>query len=100
MTYRYRFSKDALKERDEIITWYASQSAQATENFVAGLYEIVDKICLDPFRYRNPYKYFREVYWKRFRYYIIYFVDEAINEVVIFSLYHGSRNPKNKYRNV
>ena len=100
MSYKYRFSKDALKERDEIVAWYAEQSEQATKKFVVELDEIMSKICLAPFRYRNTYKHFREVYWKKYHYYIIYFINEPTNEIVIFSLYHGARNPENKYRHL
>jgi plasmid stabilization system protein ParE len=84
-------------QMDEIIKWYAKQSAQATENFVIGLFETIDRICLDPFRYRNAFKNYREFYWKQYGYYIIFLVYEEEREVIIYSLYHRSRNPKNKY---
>ncbi|MGH2643457.1 MAG: hypothetical protein ACRDE2_05880, partial [Chitinophagaceae bacterium] len=45
----------------------------------------------------NAYKEFREFYWKRFRYHVIFFVNEKDKEVVIFSLYHASRGPGNKF---
>lgn len=97
MSYSHRFTVQTLKQQDEIITWYARQSAKAAEQFVEGLYEIVDKICADPYLYRNAYKAFREFYWKRFRYHIISFMNEKDKEGVIFSLYHASRNPGNKF---
>ncbi|HLR01101.1 MAG TPA: type II toxin-antitoxin system RelE/ParE family toxin [Sphingobacterium sp.] len=97
MSYKYHFTTRVLKQQDEIITWYAERSLQAAEVFVDELYKIIDSICEDPYLYRNPYKDFREVYWKKYRYHIIFFVNEESKEVIIFNLYHSSRDPKNKY---
>ena len=97
--YKLYFPNDTLKERDDIIIWYAEQSEQATDNFIKEFDETVNKICLNPFRYRNVYKNYREVKMKTFPYHIVYGVNEKEKEVSILRIYHTSRNPKIKYRN-
>lgn len=97
MSYNYRFTARALKQQDEIITWVFRTKCTGDRRLCGWLYKIVDKICADPYRYRNTYKEFREFYWKKYHYHIIFFLDDDKGEVVIFSLYHSSSNPKNKY---
>ncbi len=65
MNYKYRFSKRALKQQEQIIKWYAPKSLKAAENFANGLYQVIEEICTDPFKYRTTYKKFREFYWKK-----------------------------------
>jgi len=60
----------------------------------------VKTICENPFQYRNTYKHFREVALKRFPYYVIYSIDQNNKIVYIAAIYHASRNPKKKYRNL
>ncbi|MEO6894877.1 MAG: type II toxin-antitoxin system RelE/ParE family toxin [Ginsengibacter sp.] len=100
MSYKIVYRTIAIKEREEIIAWYEKQSRQATENFILASIEIVNKIGLTPFRYRNVINDYREIKMKKFPYYIIFRVDESKQQIVILRIYHASRNPKTKYRNI
>jgi plasmid stabilization system protein ParE len=55
-------------------------------------------ICEKPQQYRNTYKNFRETLMKKYPFYIIYFIDEGDNAVIIVSIFHHRPNPTNKYR--
>ena len=100
MNYHSRFSIQALKQLDEIITWYEEHSRQATDNFIEDLDKMIQKICLTPFLFRSVHKDYREIKMKRFPYYIIYRANEDKKEVLILRIYHTSRSPDNKYRNL
>src|SRR3954467_14177701 len=98
MNYTYKFVPIALTEYKEAIEWYNERSTGAAENFVADVSKRIEDICTDPFRFRNTYKYFREVSLKKYPFYIVYFIDSAAKVVVISSLYHHKRNPNKKFR--
>ena len=97
MKYNYIYEPVALKEYKEAVEWYEERSETAAINFVNEVNEKIKSICTFPLRYRNTYKYFRETYLKKYPFYIVYFVDESKNIVVISSIYHHKRNPKKKY---
>src|SRR4051812_20965769 len=98
MSYTYKFIPIALTEYKEAVEWYKEKSVIAAENFVADVNERIKEICIDPLRYRNTYKYFREVSLKKYPYYIVYFMDTATNIIIISSLYNHKRDPKKKFR--
>jgi plasmid stabilization system protein ParE len=74
------------------------RSEAAAKNLITEFKSRIEAICDNPLRYRNTYKNFRETSLKKYPYYIVYFVDESTNTVIITSLYHQKRNPKKKYR--
>lgn len=98
MNYKHIYEPVALSEYKEAIQWYDERSKKAAENFVKEVKEKIKSICVDPQRYRNAYKYFRETCLTRYPFYIIYFVDESKKIIVISSVYHHRRNPKGKYK--
>lgn len=98
MNYKHFYEPLALSEYKETLRWYDERSKTAAENFVKEIKEKIKSICIDPLRYRNVYKYFRETSLKKYPFYIIYFIDESKKIVVISSVYHHKRNPKRKYK--
>lgn len=99
MNYIYKFLPVALVEYAEAVEWYKEKRIATAENFIADVTERIKDICADPSRYRNTYKYFREVSLKKYPYYIVYFIDTATSTIVISAVYHHKRNPKNKFKN-
>lgn len=97
MPYSYLFTEDAAKEYEEAFNWYISRSTFAADKLVLAFAETIKKICKDPYQYRNPYKHFRELAIKKFPYKIIYRIEETKNLVILISLFHNKRNPKEKY---
>jgi plasmid stabilization system protein ParE len=98
MNYTYIYEPVAFAEYKEAIEWYNEKSEIATKNFIIEVKEKIESICANPLRYRNAYKYFREVSLKKYPYCIVYFVDEKEKKIIISSVYHHKRNPQKKYR--
>jgi plasmid stabilization system protein ParE len=98
MTYTHIYNPAALVEFKDAVAWYKERSEIASLNFVTEVKEKIAAICSDPLRYRNTYKHYRETSLKKFPYYIIYHVDELNQRIIITSIYHHKRNPKNKFR--
>lgn len=73
------------------------RSEIAAENLITEVPNRIETICNNPLKYRNRYKIFRETSLKKYPYYIVYFVDEITNTVIITSFYHHKRNPRKKY---
>jgi plasmid stabilization system protein ParE len=94
------YTPEAANQYEEIVAWYKERSIVASENFINELETKVKKICVNPFRYRNTYKHFRETALKKFPYYVIYSIDEKNIIIYIAAIYHTARNPKKKYRNL
>lgn len=68
MNYKYIYEPVALSEYKEAIQWYDERSKKAAENFVKEVKGKINSICIDPQRYRNTYKYFRETSLKNIRF--------------------------------
>jgi len=98
MTYSLIYNPVALTEYKDAVIWYKERSETASINFVEEVKDKIESILADPFRYRNAHKHSRETSLKKYPYYIIYYIDEAKASIVISSIYHHKRNPKNKYK--
>jgi len=98
MTYTHIFEPNAAKEYEEALTWYEERSILAADNFIIAVQQGIKQACADPFRYRNPYNNLREITLRKYPFNLIYYVNEIKMEVVIVSVFHHKRNPKNKYK--
>jgi plasmid stabilization system protein ParE len=98
MSYQHIYTPIALIEFKDAVTWYDLRSKKAAENFVIAVREKIKTICEKPLQYKSRYKYFRETSLKKYPFYIIYFIDDNKQTVIITSVYHHKRNPKNKYK--
>lgn len=98
MNYRHIFSTVAFKEYSDAVSWYMQHSSKAAANFVKEVKIRIELICTDPYRYRNNYRNFYEISIRKFPFYIIYFVDEEKQLVVIASVYHHKRGARRKYK--
>lgn len=87
----------ALEEFNDAVLWYGERSEAAARQFIIEVKEKLDSICKNPYSFRNTYLNFRETSLKKYPFYIVYFLDEKENKVIITSIYHHKRNPKNKY---
>ena len=92
--FRERASKDYLKA----IAWYKKRSLQATENFISFVRQTLDEIEDQPDRFRLTYKNYREAKIKKYPFNIVYFIDEKKQSIIITTLFHHKRNPKNKFK--
>lgn len=97
MSYIPFYVPKAVSEYEKAVAWYKERSEAAAQNLIAEVKERIEEICSNPLRYRNTYKHFRKTSLKKYPYYIIYFVDEDAQAIIISSLYHHKRNPKKGY---
>jgi plasmid stabilization system protein ParE len=98
MLYKVNFRKRAAKEYIEAITWYKERSLQAAENFINVVRQTLHEIEDQPDHFRIIYKNYHEAKTKRYPYSIVYFIDEKKQSVIIMTLFHHKRNPKNKFK--
>jgi len=98
MSYTYYFEPKALKEYVAALKWHKKRSDNAAFNFVQEMDDALSLICIDPFRFRNSYKTFRETSLKKYPFYIIYVIEESKKQVLIFSVFHHKRNPVLKFK--
>jgi len=97
MAYKISFRSRSSREYLTSILWYKERSLQATENFINEVNEALEKVSLDPKRYRNTYKQFYEIGLKTYPFAIVYFIDEEEQQIVIVSIFHYKRNPRKKF---
>lgn len=97
MSYRIAYQSRAIKEYEDAAKWYKERSVQAAENFKDDINKKIDILRLNPIRYRNTYKEFREARLDKFPYNIVFLIDDVKLMIIIFSIYHHKRNPKRKF---
>ena len=98
MSYLIAWQQRAIAEYEAAALWYRERSIQAAQNFETAVNKNIDILRTYPTRYRKTYKEFREIHLDKYPFNIIYLVDEIKLKVIISSLYHYKRNPKNKYK--
>ncbi len=77
---------------------YEERSLQASENVVLIMEQTIHEIKNQPNHFRKVYKNYREAKTKKYPFSIVYFVDENKQAVIITTLFHQKRNPKNKFK--
>ncbi len=98
MKYFLRFSSEAEKEIAEIFSWYSEKSADASFQFTDKVDDIMSTLAVNPFIFPSIHKDFRIILLDKFPYSIIYEITG--NFVVILRIYHHSRNPKKKFKDL
>ena len=98
MPYKTIFRKRASKEYVETIAWYEERSLQAADDFVFAVSETLNEIESQPDHFQIVYKNYHKAKTKKYPFDIIYFVDNKRQTIVITTLFHQKRNPKNKFK--
>ncbi len=76
--------------------WYEQQSKGLGEVFLSELNSCYKKIEAQPAFYSKTEKNFRQLRLKRFPYVVVYEILKS--EVVVFAVFHTSRNTKYKFK--
>lgn len=76
--------------------WYEKQKPGLGEDFLKDLDSLYHKLELTPEYYGKVKKNFRQAALKRFSYVIVYEIIK--NEVIVFAVFHTSRNPVHKFK--
>lgn len=83
----------------DIITsylWYEEQRIGLGEEFLEEIEEYLKIISINPYLYEIKYKEQRTAVIKRFPFVIVYEIEAT--EIIVYAVFHTSRNPKDKYR--
>jgi plasmid stabilization system protein ParE len=89
---RVRLLPEAEKELLDAAQWYSEQSVGLDYEFMRCIDEATAKLGRTPFMFPVVYRGKRRVLVKRFPYAIIFDVLE--DEILIYAIFHFSRNPK------
>jgi len=89
---RVRLLPEAEKELLEAAEWYREQSLGLDYEFMRCMDEAMQRIGRAPLMFPVAHQGKRRILAKRFPYSIIFDVIE--NEILIYAIFHFSRNPK------
>ena len=75
--------------------WYESQQNNLGEIFLASLNDCFSRVQFQPKANSKIKKNYRQARLKKFPYVVVYVIIKE--EIIVFSIFHTSRDPKNKY---
>lgn len=85
------FRRQARREFDEAADWYEQRSAGLGARFTIAVERVLDQATGNPGRYAVVLEGMREGLVQRFPY-CVYFREER-DKIVMFAIFHASRNP-------
>jgi toxin ParE1/3/4 len=100
MIYSYDLREEASAEFINAYVWYEGQREGLGDLFEIAVYNKLDKICRNPLHYKVTYKKYHEALVEKFPFLIVYTIDEKAKEILVFAIFHTSRNPKKKFRKI
>lgn len=98
MIYRVIISPLSLNNWYNAWRWYEKKQKGLGDKFEEALLERLRMISDDPHRYTKVRKPYREIIVIGYPYQVLYTIDDKMKTVTIYSIWHISRNPKNKYK--
>lgn len=98
MSYSYEVRDEAVEQLVDAVIWYEEQKDGLGILFKTKFYDKLDLICNYPLHYKASYKKYHEALTDQFPFLIIYTIDEKNKKIMVFAIFHTSRNPKRKYR--
>jgi plasmid stabilization system protein ParE len=96
MAYKLLLKPGVEEDVDIAYNWYEDQQNGLGEAFLAELVTYYRKLEDRPTIFSYFHKHYRQVSLKRFPYVIIFEIDKTA--VIVYAVFHTSRNPKNKLR--
>lgn len=98
MAYKIVLLERAEIEIKDAYDWYEKQSKGLGDRFLKVLNQYKSAILVNPKLFKCTFKNFREVFLQTFPFLLVYHIDEINKEIIIVSVFHSSRNPKEKYK--
>ena len=80
----------------EAYSWYEQQKKGLGDEFLLALAECCSRIFNYPHVFQLKHKHFRQAGLKRFPYVVVYEIVKS--KIIIYSVFHTSRNPAKKFR--
>jgi plasmid stabilization system protein ParE len=92
--YKVKIDQEALLDIQEIIEWYNEQAQGIGARFFKQITSQINALKKAPFVYANRYEDVRCMIIKKFPFMVHYMIDSSQKTIVIFAIFHTSRNPK------
>ena len=96
MKYYLYLKEEALADITEIANWYNEKRSGLGKEFLDELELCIKKIKTNPQLYQVQKKEIRQAILNRFPYLIMFEIEG--NEIIVYSIIHGKRNPKKKFK--
>jgi len=94
--YQLEIKPRAIIISSEAYEWYEAQKPGLGERFLEVLSSVFEKIRVHPERYGKVKRSYRQVRLHRFPYVVVY--EIMGDSIVVFTVFHTSRNPSSKFR--
>ncbi len=91
MTRRFTIQPEAANEAHEAFNWYEDQQLGLGGEFYRELSRCLEFVIENPLLARVAYRGLRKRKLDRFPYLVVYQIMS--NELIVVSVFHGSRNP-------
>jgi plasmid stabilization system protein ParE len=98
MNYSLELRHEASKEFTDAYLWYEEQQVNLGELFRIAVDNKLNQIRNNPYHYKSSYKKYHEALTDTFPFLIVYTIKEKEKQILVFAIFHTSRNPKKKYR--
>ena len=92
MDYEIELRPQSFIDLEESFEWYSLQKENLGEEFLEHVEVCLNKIKENPYSYPITYKKLRKAFMKKFPFSIMYQITK--NKILVFSIFHSSRNPK------
>lgn len=96
MKYFLIVKEEADNESAESYLWYENQQTGLGEEFLEEVEAALNVIQNHPLHYQKVYKTYRHIPLRRFPFVLIFEIEN--NSVIVYSIFHTSRNPKKKFK--
>ncbi|HEY4148475.1 MAG TPA: type II toxin-antitoxin system RelE/ParE family toxin [Chitinophagaceae bacterium] len=96
MSYKLLIKPGAEEDIDHAYNWYEDQQIGLGETFLDELSTYYKKLQQRPAIFSKLNPYYRQAALKRFPYVIVFEIIKR--EVIVYAVFHTSRNPQNKLR--
>lgn len=97
MAYSFVLRDIALEEFSEAFIWYEQQQNGLGKIFRRKIFDKLKKVCNNPLHYKKTHKQFHEALVDKFPFLIVYSIDEEAHLIIVFAIFHTSRNPRKKF---
>jgi toxin ParE1/3/4 len=96
MSYRVFLNPGAEDDTEQAYNWYEDQRKGLGEEFLVELESIYRNMENFPRAFGKLTKIYRRAPLKRFPYLVIYEIKRK--EIIVYAVFHMSRNPKSRFR--
>jgi plasmid stabilization system protein ParE len=93
MTFRAVIEEEAEREFAEAVSFYDEREPGLGQRFARDVRDIFREVCKDPDRFPHATRLTRKAKVLRWPYSVFYVVKAESAEVIITTVWHGSRNP-------